>query len=146
MKDIKIYTAGKMSGISYEWQMGWRRSLENCLRAKTPNVNLSFIHPPLYYNYEFKSHNTEAELKEWELNQLRDCDIMVVNLEDIGTSIGSHFELGFANAMNMFGGKHIFIIGIGNDDGLHPWIRESIFRREPDVHSAVEYINSYLLV
>lgn len=139
-----------MRGIPYDEQMKWRRLLETGVNnLSDKRSTFSFVHPPVFYNYEFKHHKSESELKEWELNQLRDCDVMVINLEDINASIGAHFELGFANAMNMFGGKHIFIIGIGTEqevEGLHPWIQESIFRLEPDIPSAAKFISSYLLV
>ena len=51
MRTYKIYTAGKMGGLSYEEQMGWRLELEVELRAKYDygGRNARFIHPPCYY-------------------------------------------------------------------------------------------------
>lgn len=142
---IKIYTAGKMSGLTLEQQMQWRTELEYKLR-KFSEVKIEFIHPPLFYNYEKTYHKSEAEIKEWELNKIRECDIVVVNLDGIGSSVGTHFELGFINAMNMFGNKHIYVIGIGDTKNLYSWIELSTLRIEPDVDSACQYINDYLLV
>lgn len=142
---IKIYTAGKMSGLTLEQQMQWRTELEYKLR-KFSEVKIEFIHPPLFYNYEKTYHKSEAEIKEWELNKIRECDIVVVNLDGIGSSVGTHFELGFINAMNMFGNKHIYVIGIGDTENLYSWIELSTLRIEPDVDSACQYINDYLLV
>ena len=141
----KIYTAGKMSGITFEDQMKWRKEFEHCLREHT-DKQLSFLHPPLYYNYESINHKTEAEIKEWELNQLRDCNIVIVNLRDVNTTVGTHFELGFINAVNMFGNKHIYVIGIGDETNIHPWIELSMFRQEPNIESACDYITEYLLL
>lgn len=141
----RIYTAGKMSGIPFEEQMQWRKEFENSMKTFT-DKKLSFLHPPLYYNYEKLNHKTEAEIKEWELNQIRECDIVIVNLNGINTTVGTHFELGFINAINMLGTKHIYVIGIGEETNIHPWIELSIFRHEPNIESACEYIAEYLLI
>ena len=141
---IKIYTAGKMSGTSFEEQMKWRNELQYQLQ-KFADTPITFIHPPLYYNYDEINHKTEAEIKEYELSKIRECDIVVVNLADINTTVGTHFELGFINALNMFGNKHVYVIGIGDMDNVHPWIELSIFRHEPDIESACDYIINYLL-
>ena len=142
---IKLYTAGKMSGIPFEDQMKWRSEFEYTLRKFTDEP-LSFIHPPMYYNYEHLNHKTEAEIKEWELNKIRECDIVVVDLNDINTTVGTHIELGFINAVNMLGGKHIYVVGIGDTKDIHPWIDLSLLRCEPDIESACRYITEYLLV
>jgi len=142
---IKIYTAGKMSGLSYTEQTAWRIDFEEALLSKA-SCKVTIVNPPMYYNYLSQNHNSEAEVKEWDLNQVRDSDIVVVNLQGIESSIGTHFELGFINAINSFGGKHIYVVGIGNPKKLHPWIDLSMFRCEPDVESAADYIANYLLV
>ena len=143
---IKIYTAGKMSGLTFEEQMQWRSVFEYKLKKISDEV-LVFLHPPLYYNYESPPlHKSEAEIKEWELNKIRECDIVVVNLDGINDSIGTHIELGLINAMNMFGNKHIYVIGIGDATDKHPWIQSSLLRVEPDIDAACNYINDYLLV
>ena len=141
---IRIYTAGKMSGTSFADQMRWRLALAEGVRRRTDG-NIKFLHPPLYYNYVAMSQKTESEIREWELNMLRKCQVMVVDLAEVESSIGTHMELGFANAINMFG-NHIFVIGIGSTEGLHPWIRDSLFRVEPDIDSACEYIAKYMTV
>ena len=144
MNIFKIYTVGKMSGLTYEEQMGWRRNIENRVRYKA-DVPVQFIHPPLFYGYHQKLHKTESEIKEWELNQVLSSDIIIVNLDGINESVGSHFEMGAVNAMNMFGNRHIFVVGIG-DSAVHPWIDLSFIRRESNIEDAADYIASYLLV
>lgn len=133
-----------MSGTAFEDQMKWRNKLERGVFARTEE-KVKFIHPPMFYNYEYISHQTEAEIKEWELSKLAECRVMVVDLNGVNTSTGTHMELGFANAMNMMGNRHIFVIGLGSTDGLHPWIRESLFRVAPTISDACDYIVNYLL-
>lgn len=144
MKNFKIYTAGKMSGLSYDDQMDWRRELER--RVRTISDNVVFIHPPHYYRYGVGMHQSEREAMVWNLSQLRDSDIVVVNLENIGSSIETHMELGFIEAMNQMSTKHIHLIGFGKPDVEHPWLNEALLRREDTLEQAAAYISAYLLV
>lgn len=142
----KIYTCGKMSGISFQEQMEWRSNVEHEVRIRTYyDFDVKFIHPPMFYNYEENNHQSEREILEWEMAQLHDCDIVVVNLDGIEDTTGSHMELGAVQGINMFGDKHIFVIGLGKDENLHPWIRESCIRIEEDPDKVADYICNYLL-
>lgn len=149
---FRIYTAGKMSGTSLQKQTEWRFEIERHIReaaeryGRSSDNSLVFIHPPLYYNYELKKHRTEREVKDWEVNQIRKSDIMIVNLDGINHSVGAHFELSVADSVNAFGGKHIYVIGVGkSEEPLHPWIQLSLHREEEDFEKAAEYIADYLL-
>ena len=77
----KIYTCGKMSGISYVEQMAWRLKIESEIKSALSYTDerVKFVHPPYYYNYEEKYHKTEREILEWEMAQVHDCDIVIVN-------------------------------------------------------------------
>lgn len=144
MKTFKVYTAGKMSGLSYDEQIGWRLELEHLVRTVSDNV--IFVHPPHYYRYDAELHKTEREAMVWDLSQIRDSDIVVVNLENIGDSIGTHMELGFIEAMNQMSTKHIHLIGFGKPYVEHPWLNEVLLRREDTLKQAAAYISAYLLV
>ena len=143
MKIRKIYTAGKMGGLSYEDQMDWRWQLEKQMRAM--DADAIFIHPPQYYRYGESLHKTEREAMMWDLSQIRESDIVVVNLNNIADSIGTHMELGFIEALNQTGSKHIYVIGIGQANCNHPWFNEVLHRREDTVNDAANYICTYLL-
>ena len=144
MKTYKIYTAGKMSGLSYSEQINWRLQLENAVRNRTDR-HVIFTHPPHYYRYGEGLHQTEREAMTWDLNQIRDSDIVVVRLDDIGDSVGTHMELGFIEAINQMGNHHIYVIGVGQPNIEHPWLNEALFRREKTMQDAAEYISTYLL-
>ena len=145
MKRYKIYTAGRMSGLTYEQQMGWRSQIEKLIRDKS-DANIVFVHPPQYYNYEKHEHQTDAEVKIWDLSQVRDSDLVILNLENIAESSGTQYELGVVESMNSFGSKHIHLIGVGHPDTDHPWIGLSLLRREDTLEDAAEYITNYLLI
>lgn len=151
MKTVKIYTAGKMGGLPYNEQIKWRlelrRKLFHLVDWERCNVNVQFVHPPLYYSYDRpESYQTLHEVKAWDLTQLSTCDIMVVNLDEIESSVGTCMEIGFVDALNFSQPKKIFVIGIGNPTGLNPWIIDSMFRIEKSIDDAVVYINDFLLI
>lgn len=136
-----------MSGISFEEQMRWRRNIEFLIKNKYDGLSkITFIHPPLYFNYENKMHKSEREILDWEMMQLHNCDIVIVNLNGIDSTIGSHMELGAIQGINRFGDKYIYVIGIGDEDNIHPWIKETCHRIEEWNSEAATYIADYLLV
>ena len=143
MKTYKIFTACKMGGLSYDEQMKWRKDFETILRSRC-NKSLIFVHPPMFYQYGDETNEREA--REWEINQLKDSDIVVVNLTTIADSIGTHIELGIIKAMNEFGYKHIHLIGVGEPNVSHPWIQMGMLRQESTLEDAADYISTYLLL
>ena len=148
----RIYTAGKMAGLSSYDQMEWRKRIEISVRHAADIVGISqseieFIHPPMFYQYGKTNFQSEREVKDWDLNQVRNSDIVIVDLDTVETSTGTHYELGMVDAVNSFGNKHIFVIGIGGENKvLHPWIEDTLHRREVDYDDAADYIVNYLLV
>lgn len=149
----RIYTAGKMAGLSSYDQMEWRKRIENRVRQAASNAGISqsqiiFIHPPCFYEYGENYHQSEREVKEWDLNQVRTSDIVIVDLDTVESSIGTHYELATVDAVNAFGGKHIFVIGIGGgvDKELHPWIADTMHHHEYNYDDAARYIVNYLMV
>lgn len=142
IKTYKIFTAGKMGGLSYEEQMKWRSELENAIRTKA-DKRVIFIHPPDFFDYDFPDQKTA---KEWEINQIIDSDIVVYDLSNIKDSIGTHMEIGIVQAVNRLSNKHIATVGIGKPDTDHPWIQSSMFYQVVDVKEAADFIVTYLLI
>lgn len=145
MKEYTIYTCGKMNGLSLEEQMSWRIRLERTLLDAAPEgAKLEFIHPPFFFNYEYDSHKSQREIKQWEISVVKNkTDILVVNLEGINDSVGSHFEIAAADSVQ---NRFLPIIGIGDPNNVHPWILDSLLRVEEDFNSAADYISTYLLL
>ena len=144
-KTYKIYTAGKMSGLTFAEQMDWRVRIEKLIREKSDKL-ITFIHPPMFYTYGEQLHKNETEVMEWDISQLKDSDIVIVDLTTISDSIGTHIELGVAKAMNEFGYKHIHIVGVGKANTDYPWIPLCLLRQEESLDEAANYIARYLLV
>lgn len=96
--------------------------------------------------YQYGNETNEREAREWEISQLRDSDIVVVDLTTIADSIGTHIELGIIEAMNEFGYKHIHMIGIGKPNADHPWIQTGLLKQVDTPEDAADYIVNYLLL
>lgn len=144
-KTYKIYTAGKMGGLTYDEQMSWRKQIEKLIRDRT-NKDVEFVHPPRFYQYGRGFHKTEREVRMWDISNVKDSDIVIVDLSTISDSIGTHIELGVIEAMNEFGYKHIHLIGVGKPNTEHPWIMDGLLRWEESLEDAAEYIATYLLI
>ena len=145
MKTYKIYTAGKMGGLPVDEQMHWREELERLVRQKS-DKSIVFVHPPAFFRYGEQFHKSENEARIWDMTQIRESDVVAVDLTTIADSIGTQQELGFIEAMNEFGYKHIYTIGIGVPNTDHPWVSLALTRREDNIEDAADYIVNYLLV
>lgn len=145
MKTYKIFTAGKMGGLSYDQQIAWRREIEDLIRKATTK-SVAFVHPPMFYQYKENDPQNNVESMNWEISQLIDSDILIVDLNNISYSIGTHIELGIAEAVNKIAQKNIFIVGVGKPDTNHPWIVNGMFHCEETPEDAADYIVNNLLV
>ena len=83
MKEYKVFTSGKMGGLTYNEQMEWRLNLENLVFGLTEK-KVKFIHPPEFFDYDFPDQKTA---KEWEINQIIDSDIVVIDLTWIKSGV-----------------------------------------------------------
>lgn len=133
----KIYLAGKLSGIPLQEQKGWRDYLKKQLED---TGNFKVLSPCDYYSYEKKEHKSEREIMNWELNYVKNSDIIIVNLDKADSSVGTIMEL--ATAHNL--GKPI--IGYGKLEGHHPWIQEVIWRTEDSLENVIYYISRYFAI
>lgn len=142
MKSYKIFTSGKMGGLDFSEQISWRKELTDKVQAFC-DKEVKFINPPQYFDY---SSRDQTLAKKWEYEQIADSDIVVVNLNNIKDSIGTHMELGLIDGINRTREKKIYVVGIGEPNVDHPWIETSLFKQVQTIDEAVDFIISYLLV
>lgn len=140
MEAVKIYLSGAMSSLSFEEQSKWRHQVINAIRYNYEcDKKPVFFNPVDYYNFEEVKHHTEREVMEFDLNALRNSDLVLVNYND-PTSLGTCAELAIAYE------KKIPIVGIYNDcQELHPWLVEFTSRMCFSLKEAVEYIVEFYL-
>lgn len=141
LEDCRIYMAGSMSGLTYEEQTKWRNKVRNVITcgmydyARKP----CFFSPPEFYNFEDKYHESEREVMEYDLNRLRNSDLVVVNFNR-PDSIGTAIEIAVAYE------RRIPVIGLNeNGEKLHPWLDESCIRIFTDMKEMCEHIVDYYL-
>lgn len=146
MKELKIYLAGKMSGLTYEEMNSWRIKTKIKLlnAAKTSGYRLIIINPVEFYNFEEKKHQSEEEVEDYDLAHVISSDIIIVNLEGLNTSDGTKIELHDAKYHNK-----IPVIAFGHEMSyldLHPWIKRNITRVEKDMEGVIEYIRDFYMI
>ena len=141
METVRIYLSGGMGNISFEEQSKWRKQVINAILygeydcAKKP----VFFNPVDYYNFEEERHRSEREIMEFDLNGVRNSDLVIVNFND-PKSIGTAAELAIAKEL------HIPVIGINaNNIKLHPWLVEFTTRMCETLKEAVEHVVDFYL-
>lgn len=140
MESVKIYLSGGMGSLSMEEQSKWRNQIINEIKINSHcEKKPIFFNPVDYYNFENKQHKTEKEIVEFDLNAVRNSDLIIVNFND-PKSLGTCAELAIAYEMR------IPIIGI-NKDGveLHPWLVEFTTRMCDSIREAVDYTVDFFL-
>ena len=145
-KQLKIYLAGKMSGLSYELMNKWRVELKNklLLLAEDMDYDLLVINPVDFYNFEEQKHQSEREIKDYDLAHVITSDIVIVNLVGLSSSDGTKIEMHDANyhykiPIIAFGARKLY-----ND--LHPWHKDNITRVEENMDDVVEYIKEFYMI
>lgn len=146
MRELKIYLAGKMNGLSLHEMSYWRTGIKNKLEdvSELFNCHINVINPVDYFNFESKRYQSEKEVEEFDLAHVRTSDIIVVNLKGLDTSDGSKIEIHDANyhykiPVIAFGDMELY-------ESLHPWIKNRITRVEPDLDSVVNYIRDFYVL
>lgn len=140
MESVKIYLSGGMGSLSFEEQSRWRQQAIDAIKfnyecSKKP----VFFNPVDYYNFEEVRYKTQREVMEFDLNALRNSDLVIVNFND-PESLGTCSELAIAYDMK------IPIVGINKDNKvLHPWLIEFTSRMCSTLKEAVEYVVDFYL-
>lgn len=140
METVKIYLSGGMGSLSFEEQSKWRRQV---IEAITYNYDCKkkpvFFNPVNYYNFEEVRYRSEREVMEFDLNALRNSNLIVVNFND-PKSIGTAMELMLAKERNTP------VIGFGvNGQTIHPWLLECCTRVCDSLKEIVEHIVEFYL-
>lgn len=141
MENVRIYLSGGMGNLSFEEQSKWRKRIIDAIKFGDYDCkkNPVFFNPVDYYNFEEERHRSEREVMEFDLNGLRNSNLVIVNFND-PKSLGTCAELAIAHEMK------IPVIGINKDNKeLHPWLVEFTTRMCEDLREAVEYTVEFFL-
>lgn len=129
-----------MGNLSFEEQSKWRQQVQDAIKfnydcEKKP----IFFDPVKYFNFTEKRHQSEREVMEFDLNGVRNSNLIIVNFND-PKSLGTCAELAIAYE------RKIPIVGI-NKDGqeLHPWFECFCNRMCKSLKEAVDYVVEFYL-
>lgn len=141
METFNIYLAGAMSGLPFEEQMEWRNKIKKTLECEylCRNKHVECFSPPMYYSFEQKEHRSEREVFEFDLNEVRKSDLIIVNFNK-PDSIGVSMELAIAKEYR------IPIIGLNeNNKEIHPWLIECCTRVCDDMIELINHVKYFYL-
>lgn len=140
METVKIYLSGGMGNLSYEEQSKWRKQVQDAINFNYDCTKKPiFFNPVNYYNFEDVRYRSEREVMEFDLYNLRNSNLVMVNFNDV-KSIGTAMELMLAKERN------IPIIGFGvNGQTIHPWLLECCTRVCETLREVVEHIVEFYL-
>lgn len=146
-KELKIYLAGKMSGLSLNEMTKWRKLFKTGLTkyGELKGCNVEVISPVDYYNFEEKKkHQNEMEVMKFDLSLMKKSDIVIANLQDINTSIGTCIEVYEAWRIGIpvigygYGGSEVY-------GEIHPWIANCLTRIEKSDKDTCQYIADFYM-
>lgn len=142
---LKVYLAGKMSGLSFDEMNIWRKELKRQLQcaAKNSGYQIQIINPVDFYNFEENRYQSEDEIEDFDLAHVITRDIIIVNLDGLSTSDGTKIELHDAKYHH-----NIPVIAFGSKElykKLHPWIKRNITRVEKNIEDVIEYIKDFYM-
>lgn len=140
MEKVKIYLSGGMGNLDYEEYSKWRLQIIHAIKYNNEcEKKPIFFNPVDYYNFEEVRHRSEREAMEFDLYNLRNSNLVVVNFNDI-KSIGTAMELMLAKERN------IPVIAYGvNGQRVHPWLLECCTRVCDDIRELVSHIVEFYL-
>lgn len=144
-KKFEIYLSGKMGGLTHEQYTEWRNKIALLLAEIGENVEI--FDPAKKYNYEIMAHQTEKEVMRYELRKIEQCDLVILNLKNADTSVGTMFETAYAFKNN------IPILGFITEKDIiqnpetviHPWLLEACDRIEFDIPHLIDYVKKYYI-
>lgn len=141
METVKIFMSGGMSGLSFDEQTKWRKQIRDAILFGGYDYQKKpiFFDPTQFYNFEEKRYKSEHEIMEFDLYNLRNSNLVVVNFNS-PSSIGTAMELMLAKELN------IPIIGLNKDKNeIHPWTECCCNRICEDVRELVTHIVDFYL-
>jgi nucleoside 2-deoxyribosyltransferase len=141
MQNYRVYLSGGMSGLNFKEQTKWRKQFKDAIKLENHwhNRNVSFFDPTEHYNFEYKEQKYEKEPFNYDLYQLRNSDLVIVNFNK-PDSLGTAMELMLAYELR------IPIIGLCEDDvELHPWLVECCTRICTDMNELINHVVNFYL-
>lgn len=141
-----VYLAGAMSCYfnteQHDYPKQWREDAKEYVKKLYDDIIL--VSPTDFYEIGKNYHKSETEVMRFDLRMVRESDIVLVNLKDLHSSLGTSDEILYAFI------RGNTVIGFIDDESelknIHPWKIEQIDRIETGKDSmkrAIDYIYRY---
>ena len=141
---LTIYLAGKISGLSKEEYTKWRNIISDELigTAHLIGAKIQVINPAEYFDFENMDIHLEKEVMQFDLNMVRQSDIVIVNVGGISESIGTAIELYEANRLDI----PVIAYTEGNvNNNIHPWIENCLSTVQMNLSELITYIIDFYM-
>ena len=141
-----VYLAGAMSCYfnteQHDYPKQWREDAKKY--AKQLYDDITLVSPTDFYEIGKNYHQSETEVMRFDLRMVRESDIVLVNLKDLHSSLGTSDEIIYA----FISGKPVigFIEDKEEVKNILPWKIEQIDRIESGksaMERAIDYIYRY---
>lgn len=128
----QFYLAGGMAGMDFKESNNWRVKLQSALLDIAKVIN-----PNDFYSFEETLHDSEREVRNFDLNCVRHSDLIIVNFNQ-PNSIGTAQELAIANELR------IPVVGLNEaHHDLHPWLVECVDKMFDNMNDLIAYVREY---
>lgn len=137
---LNIYLAGACRHVLDEGKEWREQIIERLVKiAEWSGVKIKVINPVEKFSYSSNKHKTQKQVKDYFLNKISKCDLVIVNCNDTADSCGTCMEVQFAVDHN------IPCIGFGNKN-MYEWVTEVDCQVVFDTMSeAVDYVRDYYM-
>ncbi len=141
-----IYLAGAISCYfntdQKDYPKKWREDAKKYVRKLYDNITV--VSPTDFYEIGKNYHKSESEVMRFDLRMVREADIVLCNLRDLHSSLGTSDEILYA----FISGKPVigFVENKEKVKNIHPWKIEQLDRIETGKDSmerAIDYIYRY---
>lgn len=142
MQEFLIYLAGKCNGLTKEEQNKWRNDIKTYLETIIDNTRyrIKVINPNDYFNYFEQLHKHNRQIKKFFMSMIDRADLVIVNLNNSDSSVGTGQELQRASD------KNIPIVGFGTEN-IYPWEADEDCQVVFDtMDECVNYVVDYYLI
>lgn len=126
----------------HDYPKQWRENAKKYVEQLYDDITL--VSPTDFYEIGKNYHQSETEVMRFDLRMVRESDIVLVNLKDLHSSLGTSDEILYAFI------RGNTVIGFIDDESelkkIHPWKIEQIDRIETGKDSmkrAIDYIYKY---
>ena len=119
----------------------WREDITKKLEAvaEWSGKEVHIINPVNYFAYDENKHKTNKQVKEFFMNRISKCNLIIVNLNESDSSIGTAQETQYAVDHN------IPVVGFGTNN-VYSWISEVDCQVAFDTMTEIiDYVRDYYL-